>query len=252
MTKYYNPQRKRNLYIPGSKEPFKLSRSKIDLFLECPKCFYLDRKLGVARPPGYPFALNSAVDLLLKKEFDKYRAIQAPHPLMEANLVDAVPFQHPKIEFWRDNFTGVQYFDPVNNFIIFGAIDDVWKKPDDSLIIVDYKATSKSTEITLEADWQKSYKRQMEIYQWLMRHNGFEVDDTGYFVYCNGITDRNVFDSKLEFDINLLSYTGDDSWIADTIKNIHTCLNSNNLPEADPDCDYCRYRETVNSKTNFK
>ncbi len=47
---------------------FKLSRSKIDLFLECPRCFYLGNRLGVSRPPGFPFTLNSAVDALLKKE----------------------------------------------------------------------------------------------------------------------------------------------------------------------------------------
>jgi CRISPR/Cas system-associated exonuclease Cas4 (RecB family) len=250
MSQYYNPRRKRNLYSPEGNEPFKISRSKIDLFLECPRCFYLDRRLGVARPPGYPFALNSAVDSLLKKEFDRYRQIQAPHPLMQQNGVDAVPFNHPKIDLWRDNFTGVQYHDPVTNFIIFGAVDDIWQKPDDSLIIVDYKSTSKSTEITLDAEWQNSYKRQMEIYQWLMRRNGFEVDNTGYFVYCNGITDRDVFDSRLDFDINLLSYTGDDSWIGDVVSNIHECLNSEMIPDADAECDYCSYRKAVKEVKN--
>ena len=68
MSQYYNPKRKSYLYTPGSLSPFRLSRSKIDLFLNCPKCFYFDRRLGVGQPPGYPFSLNSAVDKLLKKE----------------------------------------------------------------------------------------------------------------------------------------------------------------------------------------
>ena len=83
MSDYYNAQRTRNLYDPKSSTPFKLSRSKIDLFIECPRCFYFDRKIGVARPPGFPFALNSAVDTLLKKEFDVYRAKGVKHPLIE-------------------------------------------------------------------------------------------------------------------------------------------------------------------------
>ena len=74
MSKFYNPQRTRNLYTPQSGELFKISRSKIDLFLNCPKCFYLDRRLGINQPPSFPFSLNAAVDLLLKKEFDTYRA----------------------------------------------------------------------------------------------------------------------------------------------------------------------------------
>ena len=84
MSKYYNPQRSRNLFDPASPAPFKLSRTKLDLFLNCPRCFYLDRRLGVAQPPGFPFSLNSAVDKLLKKEFDAHRAAGTPHPLMKA------------------------------------------------------------------------------------------------------------------------------------------------------------------------
>src|SRR3989339_1670760 len=83
MSKYYNPNRTKNLYDKNSKELFRLSRSKIDLFISCPRCFYLDRKLGVAQPPGYPFSLNSAVDKLLKKEFDIHRAGKTSHPLMK-------------------------------------------------------------------------------------------------------------------------------------------------------------------------
>ena len=54
MSQYYNPQRTSRMYIPDAAEPFKLSRSKIDLFLNCPRCFYYDRRLGVGRPPGFP------------------------------------------------------------------------------------------------------------------------------------------------------------------------------------------------------
>ena len=70
MSQYYAGKRVRNLFEPGLKEPFRLSRSRIENFLNCPRCFYLDRKLGVDQPPGYPFSLNAAVDTLLKKEFD--------------------------------------------------------------------------------------------------------------------------------------------------------------------------------------
>ena len=83
MSEYYNSQRIKGLYDPKSSEPFKLSRSKIDLFLECPRCFYFDRRLGVGRPPGFPFALNSAVDHLLKLEFDIHRKDGTKHPLIE-------------------------------------------------------------------------------------------------------------------------------------------------------------------------
>jgi hypothetical protein len=97
MSEYYNPNRTKNIYNPKSTEPFKLSRSKIENFMYCPKCFYLDCRLGIGEPPGFPFNLNTAVDTLLKKEFDLHRAKQKAHPLMKAYGLDA------------GNFKGVRY-----------------------------------------------------------------------------------------------------------------------------------------------
>lgn len=245
MSKYYNPQRS-NKYIPGSEKPFRVSRSKIDLFLNCPRCFYLDCRMGVGQPPGYPFSLNSAVDTLLKKEFDIHRVQKSPHPLMETYGIDAVPFEHERMEEWRDALRrGITYLHPSTNLIITGGVDDIWINPMEELIIVDYKATSKSGEVGIDADWQIAYKRQMEIYQWLFRRNDFKVSKTGYFVYCNGDTDKDAFDGKLEFDIKIIPYKGDDSWVEGTILDIHTCLESEEMPPPGPDCDFCRYREVA-------
>jgi hypothetical protein len=68
--------------------------------------------------------------------------------------------------------------------VITGGVDDMWINHQGEYIVVDYKATSKKTEVTLDADWQIGYKRQMEIYQWLFGKNGYKVSNTGYFVYC--------------------------------------------------------------------
>jgi len=245
MSQYYTSQRTRGLFDPKSKEPFKLSRSKLDLFLECPRCFYLDRRLGVARPPGYPFSLNAAVDTLLKKEFDFHRARGEPHPLMKHYGVKAVPFQHEKIDEWRNTFIGAQVWHKPTNFLIFGAVDDLWVNPQGELLIVDYKATAKNGAINIEADWQQAFKRQMEIYQWLFRQLGFKVSSTGYFVYVNGKTDREAFDGKLEFDVHLIPYQGDDSWVEETIFKAYQCLLNEEIPLPDPQCDFCQYWEAV-------
>ena len=184
MSIYYKPLRAFRLYDPAATEPFKLSRSKIDLFVECPRCFYIDRRLGVGRPPGFPFALNSAVDALLKKEFDIHRAAKTAHPLIQKYGVDAVPASHADLDTWRHNFTGIQHLHKPTNLLIFGAIDDLWFNSAGEYIVVDYKSTSKDEEITaLDKEWQNGYKRQMEVYQWLLRQNGYKVSNTGYFVY---------------------------------------------------------------------
>lgn len=247
MSQYYKPDRKADWNYGGNK--WRLSRSKIDLFVECERCFYIDNRLGTARPPGFPFALNSAVDALLKKEFDIHRADSTAHPLMERYGVDAVPFQHPKMDIWRENFKGIDHRHEGTGFTVSGAIDDVWIDPAGTLHIVDYKSTSKDERIeVLDKDWHEGYKRQMEVYQWLFRKNGFTVSDLGYFVYANAGKDKKAFDGSLEFEITLVPHRGDDSWVEPTLRKIKQCLDSDTLPAPSTDCDYCVYRETVGKK----
>ena len=230
------------LFKPGAAAPFPLSRSKVELFADCPRCFYLDRRLGIARPSGPPFNLNSAVDALLKTEFDRYRQLAEPHPLMAAAGIRAVPHAHPELETWRNNFRGVRTVHEATQLELFGAIDDVWRDLDSGdLIVADYKSTSKSSEVNLDAEWQVSYKRQMEFYQWLLRRRGHPVARRGWFVYCNGQRDRPTFEGRLEFTIKLIPYDGDDGWIEGTLARIRDTLVAPEPPAASPDCEFCTF-----------
>ena len=246
MSEYYKPKRSRNLYNPERDKPYRLSRSKLELFIECPRCFYIDRRLGTGRPPGFPFNLNSAVDNLLKNEFDQYRANQQKHPLIEKYNVDAMPTHHDDLDKWRANFKGVEYLHKETNLLITGAIDDLWQNSNQELIVVDYKSTSKNETIdSLDKKWQDGYKRQMEIYQWLLRMNDFKVSNTGYFVYCNGRKNEPSFNAKLEFDITLIPYEGNADWVNNTIHQAYACLQQNDIPQASKNCDYCAYLNAV-------
>ena len=241
---YY--KRVKNLYNPESAEPFKLSRSKLENFTRCPRCFYLDRRLGVDQPPMPAFTLNSAVDTLLKKEFDVHRARGTTHPLMKHYGIDAIPFTHEQMNDWRENFVGIQYFHRPSNFIITGAVDDIWKDKDGQLIVVDYKATSVNGEIDWDSEYKQSYRRQLEIYQWLLRRLGFEVSDIGYWVYANGRKDKEAFDGKLEFNVQIFDYKGNDQWIEPTIMEAKKCLNGP-LPPFNVKCDFCTYRKEASA-----
>ncbi len=234
--------RSRNLFDPNSSKPFKLSRSKIEQFLKCARCFYLDRRLGVGQPSGPPFTLNAAVDQLLKREFDLYREKGEAHPVMEINNVRAKPFQHSQLETWRNTFVGVQHLHEATNLLVFGAIDDIWVNHDGLLHVVDYKATSTNKTISLDDPWKLAYKRQMEIYQWLLRRSGLQISDLGYFLYVNGQRDREGFDSTLRFGVHLLSYSGSDAWVEETLLKIRSCLDKETLPDPSEDCEWCVYR----------
>jgi len=246
MSNFYRGKRKGNIFDPQNKQPYRLSRTKVEMFLQCPRCFYLDRRLGADRPPSFPFTLNSAVDLLLKKEFDSYRSKEEIHPLMKSCSIDAVPFQHNKIDEWRDALHGgITYLHQPTNFLITGAIDDLWINRTGELHIVDYKATAKTGEIDLDADWQNGYKRQAEIYQWLFRQNAFKVSKRAYFLYCNGDLKADRFDQILRFGVKIIPYDGNDSWVEQAINEAHKCLMGSSIPASGSECDFCLYRKTV-------
>ena len=235
------------IYSKDNTDPYKLSRTRIENFCRCKKCFYLEEKLGISRPASFPFNLNNAVDELLKEEFDSFRGTDKNHPYIVENGLDAKPFDHPEIEDWRTRNKGVGFLDEDTNLYFYGLVDDVWiNTKTDQLILVDYKATSKKGEVSLDAPWQISYKRQLEIYQWLFRKNGFDVQNIGYFVYCNGVKENVMFNNELKFNVKLLAYKGDDSWIDKTVKEIYKVLNSDDIPEPNPNCEYCRYVKKAN------
>ncbi|MBI4833634.1 MAG: PD-(D/E)XK nuclease family protein [Planctomycetes bacterium] len=237
--------RKSSLYDPKSKEPFKFSRTKLENFMSCPRCFYLDRRLGVKQPDGPPFTLNTAVDGLLKNEFDIYRKDAKAHPLMEKYGIKAIPFRHEDMDDWRNNFKGIQHHHAKTNFLVFGAIDDVWANDGGELSIVDYKSTAKKGELSLNEEWHAGWKRQMEIYQWLFRKNGFKVADTGYFVYCNGQKEKEAFNCRLEFVIEIHSYKGDDGWVEKELIKAKECLDGDKIPDYTEDCDFCQYHKSL-------
>jgi len=235
-----------------SKEPFRISRFRMERFLECPKCFYLDRRMGLDRPsmPGWP--LNSAVDHLLKNEFDLLRKDGKKHALMEKYNIDAIPLNHPKLPEWRDdyyNYKGICTLHQPTNLELCGIVDDVWVNPAGEFHVVDYKSTSTSKEISLDDKYKKAYKKQVEWYQWIFRQNGYDVSDIAYFVYANGLKGDRSFDGKIEFELQIISYKGDDSWIPPIIFKMKKCLQSNTIPDSAPDCEFCKYRELINKNT---
>ncbi len=248
----YNPQRKRNLFDPTSSKPFKLSRSKIELFLRCPRCFYLDRRLGVSPPPPWPYSLNSAVGALLEKEFDIYRKAGKPHPLMlaatkERKLPACIPFSHPDLTIWRDGFRrGVSYHHKPTNLIVFGGVDDVWQGlGSQELIIPDYKSTAQKEPVDLSDHRYDRYKKQIEIYQWIFRKLGFLVSKTGCFVFANAKQSEPKLNGKILFDLQILTFQSDDRWIEPTLIQIRDLLMQDVIPAQSEECDQCKYLEIV-------
>lgn len=227
--------------------PDKLSRTAIEQFIRCPRCFYLERGLGLKAPSMVPLTLAVATDALLKNEFDAVRNTGDSHPLWEKHGLKVRAYQHPEIDNWRSNFKGLRFTHPSTGMIIYGAVDDIWiNQITEKLHIVDYKSTSKQGDPSIDnGGWGDAYKRQMEIYQWLFRKSGFNVSELGYFLYVNGRKDRDFYDKALDgimhFDTTLIPYEGNCDWVDSKVVEAFECLKADNIPNRADDCDNCRY-----------
>ena len=170
----------------------KISRFALQLYLECPRCFWLDKKYRIKRPPPYPYTLNAAVDIFLKAEFDEARRKGKPHNIFKQHQVEAIPFpDFNKIKEWRDS--GIKHYFPKLNALLYGKIDEVVMFPDKTLSPIDFKATG-----SLKVQIYKDYQQQMDIYGYLLEKNGYKINNKAYFAFYK--VDRNGgFDSKLTF-----------------------------------------------------
>jgi hypothetical protein len=216
------------------------SRSKLELYVECARCFYDEVVYGLRRVSGPAFTLNIAVDALFKREFDHYRALGQPHPLFATVGLDAVPLQDERLERWRNAFKGARYTCATTGWSLTGGLDDVWQAPDGTVYVADYKATAKDAEVTAEGLYP-GYRRQMEIYQWLLQAEGCTVSDTAWFVYANGVGALDRFDDRLTFRTKLVRYDGDRSWVPGAFIEAVQLVESRRRPLPAEACSWCRY-----------
>jgi len=124
-------------------------------------------------------------------------------------------------------------------------VDDIWQKKNGDLIIVDVKATSRNnfdwSETFNKYEYAKAYKRQLEMYQWLFKKNGFQVAKESYLLYFNGKKNEEVFNNQLNFDVHLIRLDCSTSWVENKIIDTVKLLRSDIFPKPSLNCEYCNY-----------
>ena len=266
--------RHRGTYKPERSEPFELSRGRLEGFLNCEACFWLDRVRGVKFPSIPGFLLNTNTDTLLKKDFDQFRG-KGPHPVMaKAGLSHLRPFFHEDIEKWESSLhfgSSPNHFNTIHertNILFGGGLDDVWENLETGeLHVVDYKSTAQMSMAPApldesfiappkdpnKKDYKAGYRRQMEMYQWILRRKGFSVSDTGYFLYVDGqhINESGMIDSEnpsqawMRFKTAIIPFIGDESWVEEALVRAKQTLEKEDCPLHAEECEHGKFIEQV-------
>lgn len=210
-----------------------LSPNSLNLFLECPHCFWLEKKMGIKRPQPFPYALNIAVDVLLKQEFDSYRAQDKPHPLLVDNNIPAKLFSNQNLlNQWRSNFQGIRYYDEALGATLFGAVDDVLEFESGKLAPLDYKSTGSAV-----SNIYDHFQIQMDVYTYLLEKNGFSTPRKGYLAFYV-VDKRNGFGDRLPFKKELHEIETDPTDVEDIFRDALEVLKKDTPPAHSQECKH--------------
>lgn len=270
--------RHRGTFKPDNPEPFELSRSKIEMFVRCEACFWLEKVKGVKQPSMPAFLINSLTDVLLKREMDAYRGIEAHPWIYNQGFPNLIPLDHDDLEDWTDSLqfgASPKKYNTLHeptNILFGGGIDDMWlNTKNGQYVLVDFKSTANITrekrQLDLSGKYKEGYKRQMDMYLWIGKQRGYPMSQDTYFFYVDG---QNRIHSKVEeyegsdklvpkvknltmgidklggkgelvFNPSFLHYEADDSWVEDTLFAVKKTLNKESCPEHSDGCEHGEY-----------
>ncbi|MFC1648348.1 PD-(D/E)XK nuclease family protein [Nanoarchaeota archaeon] len=213
--------------------PYKFSPSSLSLLKECPKCFWLRFNKEIRRPSTIFPSLPGGMDKILKEYFDLSRAQgKIPKELPD----DVELFQDMELlKQWRDSWRGIRFVDKEGN-IFMGAVDEILKKGD-KLIVLDYKTRG----YPLKDDTHTYYEDQLNIYSWLLKKNGYEIEDYSYLLFYYPVKvsgQNNIF-----FQHNLVKMPVNLKKAEDIFKNALETLKGK-MPESSETCGFCRWAKS--------
>jgi len=208
--------------------------SGLNLFKDCPKCFWLRYNQKVHRPRGIFPSLPGGMDNVIKKYFDKFRKKGGLPPELEGKVRGGLMPDLELMEKWRDWRTGLEYYDKVRNATLFGALDDCLVDGE-THIVLDYKTRGYPPK---EGDSQKYYATQMDSYALMLWANGYKVAPYAYLIYYypeevkkNGVVKFNVEPVEIEVSIKRVKKLFEDAL---------DCLDDPE-PKSHSECEYCSW-----------
>jgi len=216
---------------------FQVSPSGLNLFKDCPRCFWLEKVRNIKRPRGIFPSLPSGMDRVIKDYFDRYRAKRTLPPELQdrKEFKDISLYEdHPQLERWRNWRTGLEYFE--GDVRLFGALDDLLVK-DGLYIPFDYKTKGSPTN---EEDATKYYQTQLDCYALMLEGNGFKTLGYGFLLYYSPKTVGEQ--GNVTFEIQPIKIETNVDRAKELFRKSAAIVNEP-APKASANCEYCGWLE---------
>lgn len=212
----------------------RLSPSSLNIFLDCPKCFWLEKNKSIKRPRGIFPSLPGGMDLVIKTYFDTYRVKNEMPPEVKDKLPGKLFSNMSKLEKWRSwSLTDLSYEDNNINAALSGALDDCLTE-DGFYIPLDYKTRGSE----LIEDPRKYYQTQLDCYCLILDSSGFKTKGLAYLLYFWPL---EVFEKgMMHFKVEPIKIETNLDAAKKIFRDAVTCLKKE-IPKASPNCEYCNF-----------
>lgn len=211
--------------------PYKFSPSSLSLLKDCPRCFWLHFNKNIKRPESIFPSLPSGMDKVLKEHFDYFRKERKLPPELDLDGVQLFNDEE-LLKVWQNNRKGIQWTDENGN-LLKGAVDILLQKGK-KLIVLDFKTRG----YPVKEDTHLHYKDQLDIYNFLLRKNGYATEDYSYLlfyhpqkVHPNGDVDFHKHLVKMDVSIKN----------AEKVFKEALAVLVGGIPEAAEECEFCEW-----------
>jgi len=206
-----------------------LSPHTLNLFIECPRCFYLEVNYKIKRPRGPMASIATGLDSIIKKYFDYYRDNQILPPFLEGKIEG---------KLIEEKIKKTLYYDINKDFVLFGRLDECIHLNDGTYVPLDHKTRSSPPDKVHPA-----YQFQMEVYSLLLKGNNYPISNFAYLVYY--YPEESKIHNGISFGFDVKKIETDINHAIEIIKNAVETLKEEKIPSNSLECEYCKWFENI-------
>jgi len=209
----------------------KLSASTLNLFLECPRCFWLRIKKGIKRPERPLPSITQGMDSIIKEYFNFFREKKILPPFLEKKLSAKLIESLPK---------SLYYQPPQSDFLLWGKLDECIVFQDNTYAALDHKTRGSAPQSVHD-----SFKFQMDVYTLLLEENGYKTKKKAVLVYYYPIKAQASYGFDFEIDVHIIDTNPE--FAKEVFERAIKVLESDVIPESSPNCEFCKWIRGVKS-----
>ena len=162
----------------------RLSKSQLDKFCACPRCFWLKHRGKLDQPDMISSKLWKGVERITQEHYEQYRLLKKLPPNLEGQVpAGSIPYQADRIDMKSLRYWGKGFRFSVDGIEVSTALDEMLQRTVDGKTIyncLDYKTKSKATDAEATADL---YSNQADVFDMAMNVNEYPTDGMVFFDY---------------------------------------------------------------------